>query len=120
MKKLIAYYSRADENYFGGQRRYITEGNTEKAAKMELTGRSVSDEQKVPMRQIMTLHCTGEERFAGWRKTGAETLPDSLTNTRDHLGYPNNWEPCPWQCIHGALIFPERPSIRSAPMRAVD
>ena len=40
MKKLIAYYSRADENYFGGQHRYITEGNTEKAAKMlaELTG----------------------------------------------------------------------------------
>ena len=51
MKKLIAYYSRADENYFGGQRRYITEGNTEKAAKMlaELTGADLFQiEQKVP------------------------------------------------------------------------
>ena len=47
----------ADENYFGGQRRYITEGNTEKAAKMlaELTGADLFQiEQKVPMRQIMT------------------------------------------------------------------
>ena len=52
MKKLIAYYSRADENYFGGQRRYITEGNTEKAAKMlaELTGADLFQiEQKVPL-----------------------------------------------------------------------
>ena len=41
----------ADENYFGGQRRYITEGNTEKAAKMlaELTGADLFQiEQKVP------------------------------------------------------------------------
>ena len=34
MAKLVAYYSRADENYFGGQLRYIEVGNTEKAAKM--------------------------------------------------------------------------------------
>lgn len=33
-KKLVAFYSRADENYFGGSYRYITVGNTEKAAKM--------------------------------------------------------------------------------------
>ena len=40
MAKLVAYYSRADENYFGGQLRYIEVGNTEKAAKMiaEQTG----------------------------------------------------------------------------------
>ena len=34
MKKLVAYYSRADENYFGGTKKYIEVGNTEKAAKM--------------------------------------------------------------------------------------
>lgn len=40
MAKLVAFYSRADENYFGGQRRYIEVGNTEKAAKMiaQITG----------------------------------------------------------------------------------
>lgn len=34
MKKLVAYYSRADENYFGGTKKYIEVGNTEKAAIM--------------------------------------------------------------------------------------
>ena len=34
MAKLIAYYSRAGENYFGGAYRYVAVGNTEKAAKM--------------------------------------------------------------------------------------
>ncbi len=34
MKTLIAYFSRADENYFAGQLRYIEVGNTERAAKM--------------------------------------------------------------------------------------
>ncbi len=32
MAKLIAFYSRADENYFGGQYRYVKVGNTEKVA----------------------------------------------------------------------------------------
>ena len=50
-KALIAYYSRADENYFGGNKRYISVGNTEKAVKMlaELTGADLFRiEQKVP------------------------------------------------------------------------
>ena len=50
MAKLVAYYSRADENYFGGQLRYIEVGNTEKAAKMiaEQTGADLFKiEQKI-------------------------------------------------------------------------
>ncbi len=31
MAKLVAFYSRADENYFGGSMKYIKIGNTEKA-----------------------------------------------------------------------------------------
>lgn len=40
MKKLIAYYSRAGENYFSGAHRTIAVGNTERAARLlaELTG----------------------------------------------------------------------------------
>ena len=40
MAKLVAFYSRADENYFSGGYRYVTVGNTEKVAKAisELTG----------------------------------------------------------------------------------
>ena len=51
MAKLVAFYSRADENYFGGQHRYIKVGNTEKAAKMiaEITGADLFQiEQKIP------------------------------------------------------------------------
>ena len=40
MPALIAYYSRADENYFGGTLRYIDKGNTQIAAEIlqSLTG----------------------------------------------------------------------------------
>ena len=51
MAKLVAFYSRAGENYFGGQYRKIEVGNTEKAAKMiaEATGAELFKiEQKVP------------------------------------------------------------------------
>ena len=34
MKTLIAYFSRADENYFGGAMRYIKVGNTEVVGKI--------------------------------------------------------------------------------------
>lgn len=51
MAKLVAFYSRADENYFSGSYRYVTMGNTEKVAKMiaEATGADLFKiEQKVP------------------------------------------------------------------------
>ena len=51
MSVLIAYYSRAGENYFGGAYRNISVGNTEKAAKMisEITrGKLFMNEQKIP------------------------------------------------------------------------
>ena len=42
MKQLIAYFSRADENYFGGQMKYVEVGNTEIAAQklQKLTDKS--------------------------------------------------------------------------------
>ena len=51
MAKLVAFYSRAGENYFGGQYRKIEVGNTEKVAKMiaEATGAELFKmEPKVP------------------------------------------------------------------------
>ena len=40
MKSLVIYFSRADENYFGGKMRYIAKGNTEVVAEFigRLTG----------------------------------------------------------------------------------
>lgn len=51
MAGLVAFYSRADENYFGGEKRYVEVGNTEKVARMiaELTGAELFKiEQKEP------------------------------------------------------------------------
>ena len=40
MKALVIYFSRADENYFGGSMRYISKGNTEVVAEFiqDITG----------------------------------------------------------------------------------
>lgn len=40
MKSLVIYFSRVDENYFGGQMKYITKGNTEVIAEFisDITG----------------------------------------------------------------------------------
>ena len=51
MKALVIYFSRADENYFGGQMRYINKGNTEVIAEyiQELVGATLFKvERKVP------------------------------------------------------------------------
>ena len=51
MAKLVAFYSRADENYFGGAMKYVEVGNTEKIARMivDITGADIFKiEQKVP------------------------------------------------------------------------
>ena len=51
MAKLVVFYSRAGENYFGGQYRSVTAGNTEKVAKMiaeTVKGNLFKIEQKVP------------------------------------------------------------------------
>ena len=51
MKSLVIYFSRADENYFGGQMRYITKGNTEVVAEYirDIVGADLFKvERKVP------------------------------------------------------------------------
>ena len=100
MKKLIAYYSRADENYFGGQRRYITEGNTEKAAKMlaELTGADLFQiEQKVPYAaDYDTCIAQAKKDLQAGARPELVTLPDSLDEYDEiYLGYPNYWGTMP-------------------------
>lgn len=51
MAKLVVFYSRADENYFGGSLKNIEIGNTEKVARMiaRITGAELFKiEQKIP------------------------------------------------------------------------
>lgn len=100
MKELIAFYSRADENYFGGAYRVIPVGNTEKAAQMlvELTGADLFKiEQKVPY-SANYQQCIAEAK----RDLQANARPELTTLPEDfdaydeiYLGYPNYWGTMP-------------------------
>ena len=94
MAVLIACYSRAGENYFGGAYRRITVGNTEKAARMleELTGGALFKiEQAQPYSEDYRA-CVAEAK-ADWQRNARPAilnLPDNLDAYDEiYLGYPN-------------------------------
>ena len=93
MAKLVAFYSRADENYFGGAYRYIEVGNTEKVAKMiaEKTGADLFKiEQAVPY-SANYRECIAEAKKDLQTKARPEltTMPVSLDDYDEiYLGYP--------------------------------
>ena len=94
MKKLIAYYSRAGENYFSGTHRAIAVGNTEKAARLlaELTGAELFHiEQKVPYSDDYDT-CVAEARrdLRANARPELTALPERLDDYEEiYLGYPN-------------------------------
>lgn len=100
MAKLVAFYSRADENYFSGSYRYLTEGNTEKAAKMiaAATGADLFKiEQKVPYAADYNT-CIDQVKNDLRAKARPElvSLPESLDGYDEiYLGYPNYWGDMP-------------------------
>lgn len=100
MRKLIVFYSRADENYFGGWYRSVEVGNTEKIAHMiaEETGAELFKiEQKVPYSSSYKV-CIDQamaDKQANARPELVE-LPDSLDGYDEiYLGYPNYWGDMP-------------------------
>lgn len=94
MKKLIAYYSRAGENYFSGAHRTIAGGNTEKAARLlaELTGAELFHiEQKAPYSDNYDA-CVAEARrdLRANARPELMALPERLDDYEEiYLGYPN-------------------------------
>ena len=94
MRKLIAYYSRAGENYFSGAHRAIAVGNTEQAARLlaELTGAELFHiEQKVPYSDNYDT-CVAEARrdLRASARPELTALPESLDDYDEiYLGYPN-------------------------------
>ena len=100
MAKLVAFYSRADENYFGGTMKYITVGNTEKAAKMiaELTGAELFRiEQKVPYAaDYYTCIDQAKKDLQAKARPALVSLPENLDRYDEiYLGYPNYWGTMP-------------------------
>lgn len=100
MSKLVVYYSRADENYFGGAYRYIQVGNTEKVAKM-IAAKNGADlfkiEQKKPYSASYQA-CIAEAK----KDLQAKARPELITELANideydeiYLGYPNYWGTMP-------------------------
>ena len=100
MAKLIAYYSRAGENYFGGAYRRIPVGNTEKVAEMisELTGAELFKiEQAVPYSADYQ-PCIAEAKrdLQAHARPELASLPADLDEYDEiYLGYPNYWGTMP-------------------------
>lgn len=100
MAKLVAFYSRADENYFGGQYRYIEVGNTEKVANMisEITG---ADFFKIEQKDAYSAdyqECIAEAKkdLQENKRPEVLNLPDDLDAYDEiYLGYPNYWGTMP-------------------------
>ena len=100
MAVLIAFYSRAGENYFGGAYRRISVGNTEKAAGMlaDLTGGELYRIQQAQPYSEEYQTCIAEAKADLQKKARPEVLnlPDDLDAYDEiYLGYPNYWGTMP-------------------------
>ncbi len=100
MATLIAFYSRAGENYFGGAHRHVSVGNTEKAAQMlaKITGGEIYKiEQARPYSEDYDT-CTAEakEDLRANARPAVLNLPEHLDAYNEiYLGYPNYWGTMP-------------------------
>ncbi|MDO5862378.1 MAG: flavodoxin, partial [Thermoplasmata archaeon] len=100
MAELVAYYSRAGENYFGGAYRRVQVGNTEKVARViaEITGADTFRiDQKVPYSDGYE-ECIAQAKRDQQARARPEVvgLPDSLDGYDTvYLGYPNYWGTMP-------------------------
>lgn len=100
MAILIAYYSRAGENYFGGAYRRIDIGNTERAARMlsEITGgRLLRIEQAQPYSEdYQTCIAQAKRDLQAQTRPEVLNLPENLDEYDEiYLGYPNYWGTMP-------------------------
>ena len=99
-KTLIAFFSRADENYFGGAMRYVKVGNTEIVCNIikELTGADCFRiEMKEPYSPVyMTCIDEAKKHLRANARPELVSVPDSI-DAYDTviLAYPNYWGTMP-------------------------
>ena len=96
MSTLIAYFSRADENYFGGSMRYIDKGNTEVAAEkiQAMTGADLFKiEMKHPYaKEYMTCINQAKDDKNNGVRPELVSFPESIDSYDSViLAYPNYW-----------------------------
>ena len=99
-KTLIAFFSRADENYFGGAMRYVKVGNTEivvNGMKDMIEADSFKIEMKDPYSPVY-MTCI-EEAKKDLRENARPELTNYLGSIDDYdtviLAYPNYWGTMP-------------------------
>lgn len=100
MRALIAYFSRADENYFSGALRTVAVGNTEIAAGLleELTGGNLFKIRPVQPYSKDYNECIAQAQDDQRRNARPELAeyPGSLDDYDTiYLGYPNYWGTMP-------------------------
>ena len=99
-KTLIAFFSRADENYFGGAMRYIKVSNTEVVCNIInelISADSFKIEMKEPYSPVY-MTCIDEAKKDLRAKARPElvTMPDSIDEYDTVvLAYPNYWGTMP-------------------------
>ena len=99
-KTLIAFFSRADENYFGGAMRYVKVGNTEIVCgimKDLLEADTFKIEMKIPYSPVY-MTCIEEAKKDLRERTRPElvSLPESIDGYDTIvLAYPNYWGTMP-------------------------
>lgn len=100
MRVLIAFYSRAGENYFGGSYRHVAVGNTQKVAQMlaDLTdGELYHIEQAQPYADdYQECIAQAQQDLRSHARPDVLGLPDDLDAYDEiYLGYPNYWGTMP-------------------------
>jgi len=99
-KTLIAFFSRADENYFGGAMRYVKTGNTEIVAdlmKDMLPADTFKIEMKEPYSPVyITCIDQAKKHLRSNSRPELVSLPVSIDEYDTIiLGYPNYWGTMP-------------------------
>lgn len=100
MAKLVAFYSRAGENYFGGKYVYVEKGNTEKVAEKiaNITGADIFKiEQKEPYSENYE-ECINQAKkdLESGKRPALKSLPKDFEKYDEiYLGYPNYWGTMP-------------------------
>lgn len=100
MASLIAYFSRADENYFSGALRVVPVGNTEIAAELlqTITGAELFKIEPLAPYSKSYNECINQAQEDQRRdaRPELEEYPDSLDGYDTiYLGYPNYWGTMP-------------------------
>lgn len=116
---LIAFFSRADENYFGGAMKYVKIGNTEivvNLMKEIISADSFKIEMKEPYSPVyMTCIDEAKEDLRKNKRPELVSYPDNIDKYDTViLAYPNYWGTMPMAVVtflekfdfHGKTILP--------------